>query len=139
MDQDIPLGFWQGVEAFNQGEFYACHDILEALWMDAAQPQKTFYQGILQIAVACYHLGNQNWRGAVILLGEGLSRIHAYQPTYAGIDTDQLVIKSAQLLKVLQQAGPEQVAQFSQAVLQKRQPEMASDAADLLPTLRKVI
>lgn len=140
MDQEVPLAFWQGVEEFNRGQFYACHDTLEALWMEAAQPQKTFYQGILQIAVACYHLGNQNWHGAVILLGEGLNRIHAYQPTYAGIDIAQLVTKSAQLLKTLQQAGPEQVAEFSQAVVQKSQSQVASDVAadDLLPTLTKV-
>ena len=53
--------------------------------MEAGDPEKRFYQGILQISVALYHLGNQNWRGAVILLGEGISRLRYYQPSYAGI------------------------------------------------------
>ncbi|MEM9246075.1 MAG: DUF309 domain-containing protein, partial [Cyanobacteria bacterium P01_F01_bin.153] len=26
---EVPPEFWQGIEAFNQQEFYACHDILE--------------------------------------------------------------------------------------------------------------
>ncbi|MEY3826619.1 MAG: hypothetical protein RLZZ148_1435, partial [Cyanobacteriota bacterium] len=43
--------FWQGVSEFNLGEFYACHDTLEALWMESSEPTKSFYQGILQIAV----------------------------------------------------------------------------------------
>ncbi|MFB8789109.1 MAG: DUF309 domain-containing protein [Potamolinea sp.] len=104
--------FLLGVEQFNQQEFYACHDTLEALWMEALEPQKRFYQGILQIAVACYHLGNLNWRGAVVLLGEGSARLRDYQPIYEGIDVTELLTQSFDLLQALQQAGPEQVADF---------------------------
>lgn len=112
MTEEIPLEFWQGIEQFNSQEFYACHDTLEALWMDAGEPEKRFYQGILQIAVALYHLGNQNWRGAVILLGEGINRLSYYQPNYAGIAVEDLLGQSAKLLSALQQAGPEEVAKF---------------------------
>ncbi len=98
-----PEEFWQGVEQFNQQEFYACHDTLEALWIEAFEPQKRFYQGVLQIAVACHHLMNLNWRGAVILLGEGIGRLSDYQPDYEGIDVTELVEQSFQLLKALQE------------------------------------
>lgn len=108
-----PREFWQGVEEFNQLEFYACHDTLEALWMESAEPQKTFYQGVLQIAVGCYHLGNHNWRGAVILLGEGIKRLREYQPDYEEIDVSELVSKSARLLKALQQLEPAKIADFA--------------------------
>ena len=101
--------FWQGVEQFNSRQFYACHDTLEALWMEATEPEKTFYQGILQIAVALYHLGNSNWRGAVILLGEGINKLRRYPDTYAGIDVDELLISSAAMLIALQSAGPEKI------------------------------
>ncbi|HEY9600788.1 MAG TPA: DUF309 domain-containing protein [Allocoleopsis sp.] len=107
-----PEEFWQGVEQFNAQEFYACHDTLEALWMEALEPQKKFYQGILQIAVACHHLGNLNWRGAVILLGEGIGRLRDYQPVYEEIDVAELIVQSAELLKALQQTGSEHVADF---------------------------
>lgn len=105
MTDAIELEFWQGIEQFNSGEFYACHDTLEALWMEAIEPDKTFYQGILQIAVALYHLGNENLRGATILLGEGINRLRRYQPDYYEIDVDQLINQSADLLSVLQQAA----------------------------------
>lgn len=104
--------FWQGVEQFNSRQFYACHDTLEALWMEATEPEKTFYQGILQIAVALYHLGNSNWRGAVILLGEGINKLRRYPDTYAGIDVDELLISSAAMLTALQQAGPDKIADW---------------------------
>ena len=104
--------FWQAVQQFNNRDFYTCHDTLEALWMESSEPQKRFYQGILQIAVGLYHLSNQNWRGAVILLGEGISRLSYYQPDYAGIEVTTLIEQSSQLLSALQQSGPEKVADF---------------------------
>ena len=112
MTEEMPIEFWQGIEQFNSQDFYACHDTLEALWMEAGEPDKRFYQGILQIAVALYHLENQNWRGAVILLGEGINRINYYQPSYAEIAVKDLLGQSVKLLIALQQAGPEKVADF---------------------------
>jgi hypothetical protein len=123
MTEEIPSEFWQGIEEFNQHEFYACHDTLEALWMEASEPEKRFYQGVLQIAVGCYHLGNLNWRGAVILLGEGMRRLEAYEPAYSGIDVTELREQSAELLTALQQAGAENVVDF---VEQMQQDENAS-------------
>jgi hypothetical protein len=110
--------FWQAIEQFNQQQFYACHDTLEALWLEAVEPNKKFYQGILQIAVACYHLGNQNWRGAVILLGEGVNRLSNYQPIYEGIDVASLIEESSELLQQLQQIQPEQIEEFTQQLNQ---------------------
>ncbi len=108
----MPTEFWQGIEEFNSKQFYTCHDTLEALWMEAGEPEKRFYQGLLQISVGLYHLGNQNWRGAVILLGEGINRLSYYQPSYAGIAVEDLLQQSTQLLNALQQAGSEKVADF---------------------------
>ncbi|MDX2098099.1 MAG: DUF309 domain-containing protein [Leptolyngbyaceae cyanobacterium bins.59] len=106
----IPDEFWQGIEQFNQHQFYACHDTLEALWMEAGEPDRTFYQGILQIAVALYHLHQQNWRGAVVLLGEGSNRLRRYEPDFFDVDVEQLVTDSYDLLTHLQEIGPEKVA-----------------------------
>lgn len=110
MSETIPQEFWQGVEQFNSGQFYACHDTLEALWIEASEPEKSFYQGILQIAVALYHLENRNWRGAVILLGEGSNRLRRYPSSYEGVDVDELLSQSATLLTKLQQIGQDKIA-----------------------------
>ncbi|MEB3232472.1 MAG: DUF309 domain-containing protein [Leptolyngbyaceae bacterium] len=105
----IPAEFWLGVEQFNQGEFYACHDTLEAIWMEAMEPDRTFYQGILQIAVGLYHLGNHNWHGCVTLLGEGIRRLQPYHPDYGAIAITPFVADTQALLQELQHAGPEAV------------------------------
>lgn len=118
---ELPAAFWRGVEEFNQGHYYTCHDTLEALWMEATDPPKSLYQGFLQVAVACYHLGNKNWQGAVVLLGEGIGRLQTYEPEFAGLNVEQFVDTSANLLECLQQYGPEQVSVFSQLVLSANQ------------------
>ncbi len=96
-----PETFWLGIEQFNQRRFYDCHDTLEAIWIEAPELDKRFYQGILQIAVGCYHLSNLNQRGAMILLGEGVKRLSEYQPIYYDIDVAQLVSESYSLLAQL--------------------------------------
>ena len=131
MTEEIPSEFWQGIEEFNQHEFYACHDTLEALWMEASEPEKRFYQGVLQIAVGCYHLGNLNWRGAVILLGEGMRRLEAYEPAYSGIDVTELREQSGELLTALQQTGAENVVDFVEQMQQ-------DDNASQLPKILRV-
>jgi uncharacterized protein len=110
MSERMPEEFWQGVEQFNTEQYYACHDTLEALWIEATEPEKTFYQGILQIAVALYHLGNRNIRGAAILLGEGRNRLRRYPSVYGGIDVDELLDASGELLITLQRAEPEEIS-----------------------------
>lgn len=109
----LPPEFWLGVEEFNQRAFYECHDTLEALWIEAMEPEKRFYQGVLQIAVACHHLSNLNWRGAVMLLGEGIRRLEDYVPDDYGVDVTGLVDQSMALLVALQQAGIEKIEEFA--------------------------
>jgi uncharacterized protein len=113
MSELMPSEFWQGIEQFNSEQFYACHDTLEALWIEATEPEKTFYQGILQIAVALYHLGNQNLRGAIILLGEGSNRLRRYPSVFATVDVDNLLEQSATLLLFLQKTDPEILANLT--------------------------
>jgi uncharacterized protein len=126
---DAPPAWLQGIQEFNSREYYACHDTLEALWMDSVDPDKKFYQGVLQIAVACYHLHNRNWRGAVTLLGEGIGRLPYYQPVYAGIDVSQLIAASRSLLNTLQSIGTDGIDDFV---------DQLSEDASILPMVNFV-
>ncbi|MBE9157814.1 DUF309 domain-containing protein [Nodosilinea sp. LEGE 06152] len=117
-----------GIDLFNQGEYYRCHDVLEAIWMEANTLEKPFYQGILQIAVGLYHLGNHNWQGASILLGEGVNRLRPFEPTYAGVDVARLVDCGWAWLTMLHQTGPDRVAEVAAAVpLAQGEPAAGAD------------
>ncbi|KAJ7531134.1 hypothetical protein O6H91_14G033300 [Diphasiastrum complanatum] len=71
--------FDDGVELFNAGEYYRCHDVFESLWNNAVEPQRCIIHGLLQCSVALYHLLNQNHRGAMVELGEGLCKLQRFK------------------------------------------------------------
>ncbi|MEM1367303.1 MAG: DUF309 domain-containing protein [Cyanobacteria bacterium P01_H01_bin.15] len=100
--------FVQGIAQFNQQQFYACHDTLEEIWHEAPTSDRNFYQGILQIAVGCYHLTQGNRNGASILLGEGLRRLSQYERDFGGIQLEKLEADSEALLVWIQNATASQ-------------------------------
>ena len=98
---DTRLG--EAIFLFNSGDWYACHDGFEALWHETAGPMRPVLQGILQIAVAELHLERGNYRGATILMGEGLGRLKGCPPNALEIDLVALINLSMQRLLMLQQ------------------------------------
>ncbi|ESR42955.1 hypothetical protein KPL70_018171 [Citrus sinensis] len=67
--------FDEAVALFNERAYYKCHDCLESLWYTAEEPTRTLIHGVLQCAVGFYHLFNQNHKGAMMELGEGLGKL----------------------------------------------------------------
>ena len=55
------------------------------------------------MAVGIYHFGNDNLRGAAILLGEGIGRLSRYQPEYADLDIAGFLQETKGLLTRVQQ------------------------------------
>ncbi|CAL4995790.1 unnamed protein product [Urochloa decumbens] len=75
-DDELTGGsFDAAVALFNRGEYHACHHVVEELWYAAEDPARTLLHGILQCAVGFHHLFNQNHRGAMMELGEGLCKL----------------------------------------------------------------
>ena len=124
---------WQGIDQFNRGDFYDCHDTLEAIWMVAPIPEKPFFQGILQLAVALYHLSNHNWRGAAILLGEGMRRLEPFEPDYCEVNVSDLLDRASLWLDMLQRLGADQVALMADALARTSQGEPGMGETHSLP------
>ncbi|XP_059282532.1 uncharacterized protein LOC132036257 [Lycium ferocissimum] len=70
--------FQEAVALFNSRDYYRCHDVLEALWNRSQEPNRTLLHGILQCAVGFHHLFNQNHKGAMMELGEGLCKLRKF-------------------------------------------------------------
>ena len=86
LDEEERKGFEKGVLEFNEGYFFECHDSLEEVWAGIRGPARDFFQGLIQISVGFYHLGNANRGGALTLLRRGLSRLERYPDVYGGLD-----------------------------------------------------
>jgi uncharacterized protein len=82
--------FERGVAHFNASEFFEAHEVWEQLWLKAAEPEKTFLQGIIQIAAAFHHYQRGNSRGAKSLLAAGVAKLEQFPPTNRGIDLARL-------------------------------------------------
>ncbi|XP_073043215.1 uncharacterized protein [Primulina eburnea] len=75
-DDEEEIGsFDDAVSLFNKRDYYKCHDVLEGLWNNSQEPTRTLVHGILQCAVGFHHLFNQNHKGAMMELGEGLCKL----------------------------------------------------------------
>jgi predicted metal-dependent hydrolase len=78
--------FALGVDEFNRGYFFECHDTLEEMWAGLRGPSRDFFQGLIQVSVAFYHLDNHNLPGAESMLRRALKRFAPYPDRYFGFD-----------------------------------------------------
>jgi hypothetical protein len=76
----------RGIEEFNAGYYFECHDTLEDLWSGLRGPSRDFFQGLIQVAVALYHLEGGNLAGADSMLRRALKRLAPYPDRYSGFD-----------------------------------------------------
>lgn len=61
---ELPPAYLRGLEQFNAGEFFACHETLEELWLQSAGAQRAFLHALIQVAAALHHYQRGNLKGA---------------------------------------------------------------------------
>lgn len=76
----------RGIEAFNRGEYFEQHELLEEAWLAEPRPIREMYQGILQLGVAFLQIQRNNWAGAIKLFRRGLPRLRTLPPICQGVD-----------------------------------------------------
>jgi predicted metal-dependent hydrolase len=69
--------FGRGLALFNRGEFFACHEVWEELWLRSAGAEKDFYQGLIQAAAAILHAERGNPRGAASTWRKARAKLEA--------------------------------------------------------------
>lgn len=123
MPGDTPEGLpdlaLRGIEEFNRGEFFECHEYLEDAWMEEPGRVRFLYQGILQVGVGFYHQQNGNWRGATGVLHGGIERLREFEPETLGLDVARLVRQSERCLEELERLGRERVRDFDTSLIPK--------------------
>jgi len=97
----------EGVRLFNAGKFYACHEIMEELWLTERGAIRRLYQGILQVGVGLHHLQRGNERGAMALLVGGADHLRLFAPTCRGVDIAALIGETERVRQTLVSLGVE--------------------------------
>lgn len=92
MSSQLFQHYLQGIALFNQGEFWHAHEQWELCWLPANQPDRTFYQGLIQTAAALVHWQRGNMRGLVRNWYKARPKLVAIAPHMHGLDIQSLIV-----------------------------------------------
>jgi predicted metal-dependent hydrolase len=76
----------KALDEFNDGYFFESHETLEDLWLVTPLPERTLFQGMIQIAAAYVHLARGEAAGAIKLLDAAAAKLEGFAPEHLGID-----------------------------------------------------
>lgn len=105
-----------GIEKFNRGEYYACHDDLEEAWRQDESAARDLYRAVLQVAIAYYQIDRGNYRGAVKMLLRVRQWLNPLPDLCRGIDIGQLRNDVAAVHEALVRLGPDRINEFDRAL-----------------------
>jgi predicted metal-dependent hydrolase len=106
---------FEGRRCFHSGAFFEAHEHWEAVWLAALEPEKTFMQGLIQVAASFHHFRRGNYAGTISLLRSALHRLDGYPEDFAGIvlaPFRQSIRSWLEALETAPQAAPPPVPQL---------------------------
>ena len=95
-----------GIELFNRGEYFECHEVLEEAWTPERGERRLFLQSLIHMAVGCYHHTRGNPIGATRQLRKGLRKLAGYLPHCEGVDTLRLEREVQVVLQAIETGAP---------------------------------
>ncbi len=117
--ESLPPLVVRGLEEFNRGQYYRCHETLEDAWNAESRSVRLLYQGILQIGVGFFHITKGNWRGAMKVLERGIPKIARFAPACQGVDVASLLADAQTVHTEILRLGADGLADFDVARLPK--------------------
>jgi hypothetical protein len=116
--QDIlPETAQDGIEAFNRGDYFDAHEILEDAWNADQTAGRNFYKAIIQVAVAYLQIERSNYRGAYKMLLRSRQWFRGLPDVCRSVDVRSLKSDSESVYRALMQVGPEGIGDFDRALL----------------------
>lgn len=97
--------FARGVAHFNAREYFEAHEVWEELWLVAREPEKTFLQGLIQVAAAFHHHARENARGARSLLAAGIAKLQGFPDDHRGIAVNDFRAEAKSWLEEIEAGG----------------------------------
>ena len=93
MTMSVDPRFRKGLDLFNEGEFFECHDVIEELWLETPPEDKwrDLYKGVIQAAAAIYQYDRGIPSGAKGLLQTSLGYLKKYEPFALGLNVSKMV------------------------------------------------
>lgn len=102
---------------FNESLFFEVHEVLEAVWLTEGEGVRLLLQGLIQIAVGFHHLENNNPRGALSLLTEGVEKVKGYGSDRSGLELDRFLAQVESARRSIESLGEEAFARFDRQMI----------------------
>ncbi len=115
--QPMPPLIQQGLQEFNAGEYYEAHETIEHAWVEEPGLIRNLYRGILQVAVAYYHIQQGNYRGALKMFLRSLQWLEPLPDVCQGIQVAQLRADSRRARQLLERLGPQRLDEYDLSLL----------------------
>jgi len=110
--QPLPALARRGINLFNQGQFYACHDDLEEAWRQDETPGRDLYRGILQVGIALFQIQKGNYRGAIKMFLRVRQWLTPLPAICRGVRVDLLRENVEVIYTAVESLGPGRLDQF---------------------------
>jgi uncharacterized protein len=95
----------EGIELFNAGRFFDCHEVWEEVWKRSSGAEKLFYQGMIQAAVAILHAERGNPRGARSTWDKARAKLEQLPAEHMGIALGKLRAAVDAFVKAANESG----------------------------------
>ncbi len=102
----------RGVDLFNAGDYYECHEVLEEAWRAEQRPCRALYQGLLQFGIALYHIQRGHYPGAYKMLLRAERHLRDLPDRCRGLDVAALREHVRRVKETLVALGPKRVHEF---------------------------
>src|SRR5271166_2284592 len=89
-----------GIDLFNEGRFFECHEAWEEIWKRSDGEVKLFYQGLIQAAVAILHAQRGNLEGARSLHDKARAKLDPIPPEHMGLAIGELRIELSRFIEI---------------------------------------
>lgn len=83
--------FIDGINYFNDKNFYDAHEIWEELWNEYKLKDAIFIQGLIQISVAYFHITNSNLRGSRSLFKKSLPKLKKFPSNHRSLNLFEII------------------------------------------------
>src|SRR5579863_9780496 len=100
-----PDFYEQGIDLFNEGRFFECHEAWEEIWKRSEGEVKLFYQGLIQAAVAILHAQRGNLEGARSLYDKASAKLEPIPPEHMGLAVGELRVELSRFIAAAIGAG----------------------------------
>jgi predicted metal-dependent hydrolase len=107
MDEDQQRRLLEdGRRAFNLGEFYESHEFWEDVWNEIDDPERTWVQGMIQVATGLHKLQRERPDVCRTLLQKALTKLADVPPALFGYDLARLCADARRVYHAVEQGQP---------------------------------